>query len=226
MERIFDVSKYPVLFPSLHQHEWSSRDVGSKTLISRSKERALSLGTYTIGVYGAREQLNTKFQYQFAYCLGSKTTRICRRKHKTLSLKVVVIWDYHYGIVLQFPLSNPINKRRSVYSHKLDEDVQNNHELQAWWKELRGEGHRDKKSEPWWPKMQNREEFMETCTIIIWVASALHAAVNFGQYPIAVYLPNRPTISRQFTPKENTQEFEELEKNPDKLFLKTITTQR
>ncbi|VVB01719.1 unnamed protein product [Arabis nemorensis] len=170
MERIFDVSRYPVLFPSLHQHEWSSRDVGSKTLISRSKERAQSLGTYTIGVYGFK------------------------------------------GTV-KYQVSVP------------DEDVQNNHELQAWWKELRGEGHRDKKSELWWPKMQNREEFMETCTIIIWVAFALHATVNFGQYPIAVYLPNWPTICRQFTPKENTQEFEELEKNPDKLFLKTITTQ-
>ncbi|XP_010434987.1 PREDICTED: uncharacterized protein LOC104718866 [Camelina sativa] len=46
------VSKHPVLFPSLHQHEWSSHDVGSKTLILGSKERALSSGTYSIGVYG------------------------------------------------------------------------------------------------------------------------------------------------------------------------------
>ncbi|CAH2079049.1 unnamed protein product [Thlaspi arvense] len=46
------VSKHPVLFPSLNQHEWSSHDVGSKTLILGSKERALSSGTYSIGVYG------------------------------------------------------------------------------------------------------------------------------------------------------------------------------
>ncbi|ANM67522.1 Ubiquitin fusion degradation UFD1 family protein [Arabidopsis thaliana] len=46
------VSKHPVLFPSLNQHEWSSHDVGSKTLILVSKERALSSGTYSIGVYG------------------------------------------------------------------------------------------------------------------------------------------------------------------------------
>ncbi|VVA96610.1 unnamed protein product [Arabis nemorensis] len=97
--------------------------------------------------------------------------------------------------------------------YKTDEDVQNDHELQAWWKELREEGHRDKKSEPWWPKMQNREELIESCTIIIWVASALHAAVNFRQYPIAGYLPNWPTISHPFMPKENTRDFEELEES-------------
>ncbi|KAJ0078468.1 hypothetical protein Patl1_22622 [Pistacia atlantica] len=58
--------------------------------------------------------------------------------------------------------------------------MQNDSELQSSWKELREEGHCDKKDEPWWPKMQKREELIETCTIIIWIASALHAAVNFG----------------------------------------------
>ncbi|KAJ0080354.1 hypothetical protein Patl1_22615 [Pistacia atlantica] len=94
-------------------------------------------------------------------------------------------------------------------------------ELQSWWKELRG----DKKIEPWWPKMQNREELIEICTIIIWIASALHAAVNFGQYPYAGFLPNRPTISRRFMPEKGTSDYDELESNPDKLFLKTITAQ-
>ncbi|KAG6428047.1 hypothetical protein SASPL_112295 [Salvia splendens] len=47
---------------------------------------------------------------------------------------------------------------------------------------------------PWLPKMETRAELIEACTIVIWVASALHAAVNFGQYPYAGYLPNRPTL--------------------------------
>ncbi|XP_010548888.1 PREDICTED: uncharacterized protein LOC104820219 [Tarenaya hassleriana] len=46
------VSRHPILFPSLHQHEWSSHDMGSKTLILGSKEKVLSPGTYSIGVYG------------------------------------------------------------------------------------------------------------------------------------------------------------------------------
>jgi len=73
--------------------------------------------------------------------------------------------------------------------------------------------------------MQTREDLVETCTIIIWTASALHAAVNFGQYPYAGYLPNRPTISRKFMPEKGTPEYEELISSPDTVFLKTITAQ-
>ncbi|KAJ6719197.1 LINOLEATE 9S-LIPOXYGENASE 1 [Salix purpurea] len=38
------------------------------------------------------------------------------------------------------------------------------------------------------------------------IASTLHAAVNFGQYPCAGYLPNRPTKSRRFMPELGTPE--------------------
>ncbi|XWS57532.1 hypothetical protein CRYUN_Cryun09bG0182500 [Craigia yunnanensis] len=74
-----------------------------------------------------------------------------------------------------------------------------------------------KKHEPWWPKIQTREELIDSCTIIIWMAFALHAAVNFGQYPYAGYLPNRPTISRRFMSKEGTFEYAELKSNSDKM---------
>jgi len=137
------------------------------------------------------------------------------------------IKDYPYavdGLEVWYAIESWVRDYIFLF-YKIEEDIQTDTELQAWWKEVREEGHGDKKSEPWWPKMQTREELVESCTIIIWVASALHAAVNFGQYPVAGYLPNRPTISRQYMPKENTPEFEELEKNPDKVFLKTITAQ-
>lgn len=73
--------------------------------------------------------------------------------------------------------------------------------------------------------MQTLSDLTQTCTTIIWVASALHAAVNFGQYPYAGYLPNRPTLSRQFMPEAGTPEYEELKSNPDKVYLRTITAQ-
>ncbi|RVX18909.1 putative linoleate 9S-lipoxygenase 5 [Vitis vinifera] len=110
-------------------------------------------------------------------------------------------------------------KEYCSFYYKTDEMVQKDSELQFWWKEVREEGHGDKKDEPWWPKMRTVKELIQTCTIIIWVASALHAAVNFGQYPYAGYLPNRPTISRRFMPEEGTPEYEELKSNPDKAFL-------
>ncbi|CAA2958865.1 probable linoleate 9S-lipoxygenase 5 [Olea europaea subsp. europaea] len=101
--------------------------------------------------------------------------------------------------------------------------VQKDAELQSWWTEVREKGHGDKKNEPWWPKMQTRGELVDSCTTIIWMASALHAAVNFGQYPYAGYLPVRPTLSRRFMPEPGKPEYDELKTNPDKVFLKTIT---
>ncbi|WVY89575.1 hypothetical protein V8G54_035089 [Vigna mungo] len=46
------ISKHPLIFPTRHQHEWSSHDIGSKTLILSSKDESLSVGTYSIGIYG------------------------------------------------------------------------------------------------------------------------------------------------------------------------------
>ncbi|XWS57524.1 hypothetical protein CRYUN_Cryun09bG0181700 [Craigia yunnanensis] len=43
------------------------------------------------------------------------------------------------------------------FYYKTDKIVQQDTELQAWWKELREVGHGDLKDEPWWPKMQTRE---------------------------------------------------------------------
>jgi linoleate 9S-lipoxygenase len=111
------------------------------------------------------------------------------------------------------------------FYYPTDDKIQGDSELQSWWKEVREAGHGDLKNQPWWPKMQTQGELIQACTIIIWVASALHAAVNFGQYPYAGYLPNRPTVSRRFMPRPGTPEYAELEANPDAAFLKTITAQ-
>ncbi|XP_022150808.1 probable linoleate 9S-lipoxygenase 5 [Momordica charantia] len=106
-----------------------------------------------------------------------------------------------------------------------DDAVCNDIELQSWWKEVREKGHGDKKDGPWWPKMQSLQDLVQTCTTIIWISSALHAAVNFGQYPYGGYTPNRPTISRRFMPEKGTPQYLELEADPEKAFLRTINAQ-
>nr|XP_043623195.1 probable linoleate 9S-lipoxygenase 5 [Erigeron canadensis] len=139
----------------------------------------------------------------------------------------LLIEDYPYavdGLEIWSAIQTWVNDYCCVY-YDSDETVKVDSELQSWWMELRTEGHGDKKDEPWWPKMQTRAELIDSCTTIIWIASALHAAVNFGQYPYAGYLPNRPTVSRRFMPKPNTPEYAELESDPEKGFLKTITSQ-
>ncbi|KAF3454491.1 hypothetical protein FNV43_RR04938 [Rhamnella rubrinervis] len=70
-----------------------------------------------------------------------------------------------------------------------------------------------------------REVLIETCTIIIWIASAYHAAINFGHYPYGGYPPSRPSISHRFIPEEGNPECEELKTNPEKAYLKTFNSQ-
>ncbi|KAL3349584.1 hypothetical protein AABB24_022616 [Solanum stoloniferum] len=134
-----------------------------------------------------------------------------------------LIQDYPYavdGLKVWSAIKSWVTEYCNFY-YKSDDTVQKDSELQVWWKELREEGHGDKKDEPWWSKMQTRQELIESCTITIWIASALHAAVNFGQYPYAGYLVNRPSLSRMFMPEPGSPEYEELKTNPDKVFLKT-----
>ncbi|XP_015888044.3 linoleate 9S-lipoxygenase 5 isoform X1 [Ziziphus jujuba] len=139
----------------------------------------------------------------------------------------LLIEDYPFatdGLEIWSAIETWVAEYCSFY-YPRDDVVQDDTELQSWWTEIRNVGHGDRKDEPWWPTMQTQAELIQVCTIIIWVASALHAAVNFGQYPYAGYLPNRPTVSRRFMPEPGTPEYAELESDPDRAFLKTITAQ-
>ncbi|XP_022150790.1 probable linoleate 9S-lipoxygenase 5 [Momordica charantia] len=139
----------------------------------------------------------------------------------------LLIEDYPYavdGLEIWTAIKTWVTDYCSFY-YKDNETLHNDVELQSWWKELREKGHGDLKDEPWWPKMQTIQDLIDSCTIIIWISSALHAAVNFGQYPYGGFSPNRPSTSRRFLPEQGTQDYKELESNPEKAFLKTITSQ-
>ncbi|CAL4926821.1 unnamed protein product [Urochloa decumbens] len=142
----------------------------------------------------------------------------------------LLIKDYPYavdGLVIWWAIERWVKEYLDIY-YPTDCELQRDVELQAWWKEVREEAHGDLRDRDWWPKMDTVQQLARTCTTIIWVASALHAAVNFGQYPYAGYLPNRPTVSRRPMPEPGTEEYAQLEKGQeeaDKVFIRTITSQ-
>ncbi|KAJ0734422.1 putative linoleate 13S-lipoxygenase [Helianthus annuus] len=139
----------------------------------------------------------------------------------------LTIEDYPYavdGLEIWSAIKTWVDDYCRFY-YKTDDMVKNDTELQSWWKELREEGHGDLKDELWWPKINSIQDVIDNCTIIIWVASALHAAVNYGQFAYAGYPPNRPTLSRRLMPEPNTPEYDELKDDPKKGFLKTVTPQ-
>lgn len=108
-----------------------------------------------------------------------------------------------------------------------DNLIMSDTELQGFWTEVRTKGHGDKKDEPWWPVIKTQEDLIQVLTTIIWVSSAVHAAVNFGQYAFGGYFPNRPTIARINMPTEepDKDEFSEFLKKPESTLLKCFPSQ-
>jgi len=138
----------------------------------------------------------------------------------------LVIEDYPYavdGIEIWFALKQWVSDYLSLY-YKDDASIKNDRELQAWWDEIVNVGHGDLRDDPSrWYKMDSFVEAVEIVTTIIWTASAHHAAVNFGQYSYGGYMPNLPTMSRRLIPDKGTPEYDELVKDPEEFFLKTVS---
>lgn len=83
------------------------------------------------------------------------------------------------------------------YTHSTD--VSGDVELQSWWEEIKTKGHPDivffkhAKEEEVWPPMVTISDLTYILCTIIWVVTAQHSAINFGQYDYAAYMPNTPS---------------------------------
>ncbi|VAI36447.1 unnamed protein product [Triticum turgidum subsp. durum] len=139
----------------------------------------------------------------------------------------LLLEDYPYavdGLAIWTVIEQWVTEYLAIY-YTSDSVLQGDVELQAWWKEVREVGHGDLKDAAWWPEMKTLAELVKACTTIIWTGSALHAAVNFGQYPYAGYHPNKPSASRRPMPEPGTEEYAMLAREPEKVFIHTITNQ-
>ncbi|XBH94553.1 hypothetical protein VPH35_085299 [Triticum aestivum] len=139
----------------------------------------------------------------------------------------LLLEDYPYavdGLAIWTAIEQWVTEYLAIY-YTSDSVLQSDVELQAWWKEVREVGHGDLKDAAWWPKMMTVAELVKACATIIWTGSALHAAVNFGQYPYAGYHPNKPSASRRPMPEPDTEEYALLARDPEKVFIHTITNQ-
>ncbi|KAH9291410.1 hypothetical protein KI387_043400, partial [Taxus chinensis] len=110
----------------------------------------------------------------------------------------------------------------SLY-YKSDDSIKRDKEVQAWWTEIVNVGHADLKNESGWYQMESVEEAVEAITTIIWIASAHHAAVNFGQYAYGGYMPNLPTVSRRLIPEKHSFEHAQMLKDPEAFMLSNVS---
>ena len=137
----------------------------------------------------------------------------------------LVIEDYPYaadGLEIWTALKEYMTDHVTIF-YKSDEAVQDDPELQNWWTEVRTVGHGDKKEG--WPTLDSIESLVYILATIAWVASCHHAAVNFGQYAYSGYMPNHPSITRKFIPEPGTEEWEQLQKDPERFYLDSISNE-
>ncbi|CAA3016370.1 linoleate 13S-lipoxygenase 3-1, chloroplastic [Olea europaea subsp. europaea] len=136
----------------------------------------------------------------------------------------LLIEDYPYatdGLMIWSAIENWV---RSYVNHYYPDSslVCNDKELQAWYAESINVGHADLRHAEWWPTLATPEDLTSILTTIIWLASAQHAALNFGQYPYGGYVPNRPPLMRRLIPDENDPEYAIFHADPQKYFFSAL----
>lgn len=125
------------------------------------------------------------------------------------------IADYPYatdGLQLWAIMEDWVSDYVNLY-YENDEQVLQDAEIVAWWEDIQTKAHADIKTG--WPILDGRVSLARILTTIIYVASAHHAAVNFGQYDFSGLLLNRSSKIRKQFPEKVSAEYKLLAAGAD-----------
>lgn len=136
----------------------------------------------------------------------------------------LVLEDYPYandGLLIWEAIENWVRTYVTRY-YPDSSHILHDQELQGWYYEAINVGHGDLRDASWWPKLDNQDGLVQILTILIWLASAQHAALNFGQYPYGGYIPNRPVLMRRLIPEESSPEYKNFLEDPQRYYMSSI----
>ncbi|XP_056090764.1 polyunsaturated fatty acid 5-lipoxygenase-like [Rhinichthys klamathensis goyatoka] len=105
---------------------------------------------------------------------------------------------YYYrddGMKIWEAIHNFVSAVVNIY-YDSDEKVQGDEEIQGFVEDC----HTGMKKSP--ISLKTREELVKYLTVVIFITSAQHAAVNFGQFDWYGWIPNSPSIMRKPPPKQ------------------------
>ncbi|XP_057548300.1 linoleate 13S-lipoxygenase 3-1, chloroplastic-like [Amaranthus tricolor] len=136
----------------------------------------------------------------------------------------LLLKDYPYaadGLLIWDAIENWVRSYVTHY-YKHPKMVVEDWEIQAWYYEAVNVGHADVRNATWWPQLNTTEDLVRIITTLVWLGSAQHAALNFGQYPYGGYMPNRPVLMRRLIPDENDPEYTSFMSDPQKFYLSAL----
>ncbi|KAG4143737.1 hypothetical protein ERO13_D06G210600v2 [Gossypium hirsutum] len=100
--------------------------------------------------------------------------------------------------------------------------IRSDSELNTWYYESINVGHADLRHETWWPKLSTPDDLVSILATLIWISSAKHAALNFGQYHYGGYVPVRPPYMRRLIPNEDDPDYSNFVSDPEGYFLSSL----
>ncbi|KAF3498415.1 hypothetical protein DY000_02055003 [Brassica cretica] len=169
-------------------------------------------GGFTAGQYGL-EMSSAAYKSSWRFDMEGLPADLIRRgmavpdTTQPHGLKLL-IEDYPYandGLLIWSAIQTWVRTYVERY-YPNSNSIQTDSELQSWYSESINVGHADLREAEWWPKLDTVDDLVSILTTLVWLASAQHAALNFGQYPYGGYVPNRPPLMRRLIPDESDPE--------------------
>ncbi|XP_073779153.1 arachidonate 5-lipoxygenase b, tandem duplicate 3 isoform X1 [Danio rerio] len=113
--------------------------------------------------------------------------------------------NYYYrddGMLVWEAVKSFVSDVVEIY-YSSDETVLEDEEIQAFVQDVHSSGMKNCPNSGEFPNMlRTREQLVEYLTVMIFTASAQHAAVNFGQFDWFAWVPNTPSTMRKPPPTE------------------------
>uniref|UniRef100_A0A8C1RAR9 Arachidonate 5-lipoxygenase n=1 Tax=Cyprinus carpio TaxID=7962 RepID=A0A8C1RAR9_CYPCA len=189
-----------VFLPSDNQYDWmlakmwvKYADFNVHQLVTHLLRTHLISEVFAIAMYRQLAAVHPVFKANGTGGIG--IVEVIQKAMKTLTYKS-----------LCFPeamKARGVNKKEDLCSNS---NVQKDEEIQAFVQDVCFSGLKNSPKECEFPNsLKTREQLVEYLTVVIFTASAQHAAVNFGQYDWFSWIPNSPCTMRKPPPTQKGQ---------------------
>ena len=109
------------------------------------------------------------------------------------------------GILIWNAIESYVTEIIGIF-YKTDDDVKEDTDVQSWANDVHFHGFPGYDGAPnghgFPEKVESHEDLIQCCTLIMFTATAQHAAVNFGQFEVYGFAPNAPFLLRKPPPTE------------------------
>ncbi|XP_067249525.1 polyunsaturated fatty acid 5-lipoxygenase-like isoform X2 [Chanodichthys erythropterus] len=213
-----------VFLPSDNQYDWmlakmwvKSSDFNVHQLVIHILRTHLTSEVFAIAMYRQLAAVHPVYKlliphvrFTVAINTAGREKLICESGLFDKAMKARGVEDlpnYYYrddGMMVWEAMKSFVSDVVKIY-YGSDEKVQQDKEIQAFVKDVCVGMKNGPKSCEFPDSLKTQEQLVELLTVVIFTASAQHAAVNFGQYDWYAWVPNSPSTMRKPPPAQKGQ---------------------